>query len=150
MYALFEHPKPCRRVAVPQDALLAGKAPIHMPPAALAQSAWARPGVGYAPAPVRVRWVDGLARGRHAQLVAALQPPARFQVAGTALAQVPEAMESVPAAPPGALDRQCMAALGIVFEAGMYAYGAFHCDSLADAITYAYLHRHTPNASASW
>lgn len=55
MYALFEHPKPCRRVPVPQDALLAGKAPIHMPPAALAQSAWARTGVGYALAPVRVR-----------------------------------------------------------------------------------------------
>lgn len=47
-------------------------------------------------------------------------------------------------------ERSCMDLLGISYEAGVYGVGEFHCDSLQDAVTYAYLRRHTDGLGLSW
>jgi len=43
-----------------------------------------------------------------------------------------------------------MSVLGITYAAGVYGYEGFRCDRLADAVTYAYLRRHTQSAGPSW
>lgn len=62
----------------------------------------------------------------------------------------PPLRDSAAGAQPSLLDRQCMAALSITYEAGVYGFQGFRCDNLADAVTYAYLRRHTQDSSLSW
>lgn len=47
-------------------------------------------------------------------------------------------------------DRLVMSVLGISYSDGVYGYEGFRCDRLADAVTYAYLRRHTPGVGPSW
>jgi hypothetical protein len=51
---------------------------------------------------------------------------------------------------PSDTDRLVMSVLYITYEAGVYGHEGFHCDNLADAVTYAYLRRHTQGLGSSW